>query len=673
MAVSHPQPPTHDTQPITPPVPDPTIFSANIAALEAFLPTTAEYLRTATPPASIQFVAGRDASPTFAWTDEQDRLHWLGRTSMPSVSGPALVDAFEPGERNVLLCGFGQGGEVRLLLQRLAPYQAVMAVDECAWAVSHSLRLYNFADDLRNGRLLLFVGPDAWKALRDFLLDHDGTLTPERVLSWPWFDPGMVTNVTNHLSAIGSEVSMHRASKHAELRRARAEDRGSSGEHSIAIVSNVAEARIRTFAHRLKVAADSLGRHCVSFVLDSPATVHPHAIESALWEASPELLVLLDVAPDALQYELPPAPKFVVCTHRQPIATSWLKRLPSSVKLGVMTEQQRAKAVESGFDTSRLLLLPPAAMAGLVARTSPDRQPLTTRGKMEDSGSETPLVTVTTTGETPVPQYCHGPSAVSDQPSAIIVIAGGCDATADAVGLHLASHRALWEAAARILRTQCDTYHDDRAEAVLREAEKELRIELDSQEVRRGLVTRIREILGPAVVRRAHCLALAEARIEFDLFGGWRHDPILGKYDRGRWPADCGLAIAECGLGIDGNLQSAIGNRKSALSGRGLIISIESSGLIRSALLDGIACGLAAAVRSHPSDRTPAGLSTVLDPIEHVWRFESRQALVELVRKFQDRPAAFQQRAATATRHINAHHTWTSRLTAIVQSSIPDP
>ncbi|MBN2561356.1 MAG: DUF4440 domain-containing protein [Phycisphaerae bacterium] len=33
---------------------------------------------------------------------------------------------------------------------------------------------------------------------------------------------------------------------------------------------------------------------------------------------------------------------------------------------------------------------------------------LATRGKREDSGSETPFLTVKTTGETPVPQFCHG-------------------------------------------------------------------------------------------------------------------------------------------------------------------------------------------------------------------------------------------------------------------------
>ena len=33
---------------------------------------------------------------------------------------------------------------------------------------------------------------------------------------------------------------------------------------------------------------------------------------------------------------------------------------------------------------------------------------LSARGKRENSDSETPLVTMKTTGETPVPQFCHG-------------------------------------------------------------------------------------------------------------------------------------------------------------------------------------------------------------------------------------------------------------------------
>jgi hypothetical protein len=524
---------------------------------------------------------------------------------MPSVRGPALVDAFDPGRHNVLLDGFGQGAEVRLLLQRLAPHQAVMALDENAWAIALSLRLYDLAEDLRAGRLLLFPGPEAWTELRGFLIEHDGYLTPERVLAWPWFDATAIGGVTDRLSAVSSEVAKDHTSKHAERRYRRTGEPRREQNRSIGILSNVADARVRRYAARLEAAADSLGRPWASFVLNDPTMVRPHAVEAALGEASPAVLILLDAVPEALQYELPKAPVLVACTHGLPLASDWVKRLPATARLGVMTEGQRRQAVELGIDASRLLLLPPAAVTGLQpsARTLGDR---------------------------------------------IVVVAEGGDLSPQRAGLHLTSHCRLWKAATGIVLDRCDTYQTDQAESVLQDAENRLGIRLDSEEVRQGLVSRIRQILGPTLVRRCYLLALAEAGLEFDLYGGWGDDPILERYDRGNWPSPAGV--------------------QATLAGGGLIISIEPSGSLGTELLDGIGGGLAAFVRGHRSDDTPDGLSAVLQPSEHVWRFDRRRALVELVRKFQARPEVFQERASAATRHVNTHHTWTCRLASIVQA-----
>ncbi len=586
-------------------LPDPATFEANIAALEALSPSAARELCSATPPSSVQLLAGRDGSPTYAWNDQQDRLNWLGRTSMPSVRAPALVDAFDPGSRNILLDGFGQGAEVRLLIQRLAPHQAVMALDENAWAVALSLRLYDLAADLRAGRLLLFAGPEAWVALRGFLLEHDGYLTPERVLAWPWFDPAAIGEVTDRLSAVNSEVARHRATKYAEQRRRPAAESERGRSRTIAIISNVPDAGVRGFAAQLEAAADSAGRPWVSFVLNDPAMVHPHAVEKALEEAAPSVLVLLDAVPEELQYQLPKAPVLIACTHGLPLASNWLERLPPTARLAVTTDAQRRQAVESGIDSPRLVLLPPAATTGLQASASP-------------------------------------------QGDGIVVVAQGGDASAQSAGLHLTSHRRLWKAATDILLERCDTYQDDQAESVIRDAERRLGIHLDSEEVRQGLVTRIRRILGPTLVRRGYLLALAEAGIGFDLFGGWAGDPILGKHDRGNWPKPPEV--------------------RSALAGAGLIISIETSGRLAPELLDGIAGGLAAFVRAHRLDDTPDGLSAVLQPGEHVRRFDQRRALVDLVRRFQARSTDFRERAAAGTRHVNSKHTWACRLDSIIQA-----
>jgi hypothetical protein len=588
------------------PTPDLAILDANLAALERFRPESARFLRDASPPASARLTAGRDGRPTFAWSEHDGRVQWLGRTSMPSISGAALVDAFQPGNRNVLLAGFGQGIEARLLLDRLAPHQAVMVVEEAAWAVALGLRLYDFSADFRQGRMPLFIGPDAWAALRDFLVTSDGYMTPERVLSWPWFDAKTIAEVSAKLLEVGRHVARCSSARHAEDRQKRTTRPPPAPGRGIALVSNIAQRHVKRLADRLSIAAESLGRPCVRFVLNDPTMVRPIGVERALFDASPGTVLLLDAAPASLQYEVPPVPSIVLCAHREPLAHDWISELPGTIKLSVQTQSQRQQVIDAGLAESRVLLMPPAALPGL-ART-----------QKEPGGR-------------------------------ILVLADGADISAQGVGLHLASHCQLWETATEIIRERCDTYNDDEAAAVLDSAERKLKIKLDSDDVQAGIVDRLQRILGPAIVRETYCAALADAGVDFDLCGdGWTADSIVSEHRRGPWPGPRDMP--------------------AALEGYGLVISIEPSGRVRSAVLDGAAAGLAVAVRSHPLDDSVDGVAAVLDPARHVWRFRSRVELVEVARTFIRKPGEFRQRAAEASSQINASHTWAHRLQAILQA-----
>ncbi len=585
--------------------PNQAIFDANIGALSRLCPNTAQALLDAEPPASLCLGVGRDGATTYAWRDGEGRQSWLGRTTMPTVRSRALIGAFQDGGRNVLLDGFGSGGEIDLLLRRLAPHQAVVALEADAWAVAASLRLYDFADDLRQGRLLIFTGRGAWTGLRDFLLSNDGFLTPERVLAWPWFDPQAVTGVSDRLSAVSSLVAQRRLAKLEEHRASREPRPAAADRQAIAVLSNVPSSNVRRFGARFSAAARDMGVACGCFVLDGPMDVHQTAVESAVWGAAPELVVLLDTMPGDLPYDLPPVPSLVACTHAEPLATEWMGRLPAFSVLGVMARRQHAAATESGIEPDRVIVLPAAAC-----------------GASDNDGESLGRK--------------------------VVVIADGHDISAKAAGLHLTTHRRLWEAATRILSKKCDAYRDEDVDAVLREAEKSLGFQIDSDEVRGGLGTRIRRILAPTAIRRAYCLALVEAGIDFDLYGYWDEDDVLAEYHKGAWPEPNELpeAMADCGL----------------------IVTIEPSGRIHPALLDGLALGLAGVVRTHPTDETADGLAAVLDPAKHIRPFDSRSSLVRLVRQFREEPASFQPQAAACARHINENHTWTHRLRTIIEA-----
>ncbi len=586
---------------------DTTIFQRNLRALCENDSVTAQHLEAADPPESTRQTRGRDGSVTFHWTDESGRQRWLGRTTMPTISGPALAEAFNPGEENALLVGFGCGVVARRLLNRTHPHQAVMAVDDQPWAVALALRLWDFSDALRRHRLLLFAADDPWDSLKTFLLAHDGFLTPERILAWPWFDASAINDVTARLHHVASAVAEHRATAQARRPAAHRRPAGSDNATRVAIVSALTDPAVRELGVRIACGARDLGWRCRRFTLDSPERVHPRAIETDLAELDPTLILVLSVTPGALPYRLPARPTCIVTHHDLPLAAEWLASLPQSVRLALPAACQVRQASDAGIAGPRVMHAPPAAVPGLAAiRPASDDRRLIFLGDLPDSSAE-------------------------------------------AAGLSLASHCHLWHAASDLLRERCETYCDGQAADVLHAAERRLRVTLSSDEVRAGLVLRIRRRLGPAIVRSVAARALVDAGLDVSLFGsGWDRDPRLAAHHRGVWPEPAAIA--------------------GALAGHGAVIVAEPSGRVPATLLDAAAAARAVFVRAHDLDDTEDGLAAVLDPRAHVWRYWSTEDLVDLARRFVASPSDFRQRAETAARHVNERHTWSRRLRAIQEA-----
>lgn len=634
------------------------VLETNLAAIAQLSPKTVEAVRLARPPASARLVEGRDGRPTVAWTDEQGGLRWLGRTSMPSIRAAALLDSFQAGSGNTLLVGLGQGAEARLLLDRVAPHQAVMVVESEAWAVRSALTLYDFSVGARLGRFAIFTGTAAWDDLRQFLIDHPGYLSPDRILSWPWFDASAVADATERLAEISKFVAAQRAAKRLAAQQGVAgdADREPRATHetrrgAVAIFSNVSDRRIRDLARRLSIAAEATGRASVCCVLERPDLVHPDAVADALRKARPAVCVLLDTVAAASQPELPACPAITLVSHREPLSADWLAGLPASSLLGVRTAAQHRQATDAGIAESRVVLVPPAAM--------PFADPARHNAHEDDSASRRepalPFAEVSDsarpTGAESAPRSESSPRAGSRAAAGprIMIYAEGADVSAEAVGLHLASHVRLWNAAADVLRQRTNDYHDEGADDVLAAAERKTSTRLDSEEVRAGLVERIRCILGPVLVRAACCTAVAKAGLDFDLYGGgWDGDPLLAPRNRGPWPQPDALA--------------------HVLTKHDLIITIDTSGRVPVALLDGLAAGSAGIARAHPDDAASDGLGAFVDPDQHVWRFRTPAELVSVVKRFVVEPGAFRERATAAARYVAAHHTWVQRLEAILRA-----
>lgn len=495
---------------ISPPPVDAFTFERNMAALGRVNPPAADFLRQSLVIEGAALTEGRDGAPTFSWRDAGGRLHWLGRTSMPSLSTPALLDAYQPGQGNSLLVDIGQGEELKQLVVRLAAHQAVFVVVEHADQALLSLRLHDFASEMGAGRVVLCAGEDPWARLGQFLIDNPGYLVPDRMLCRPWYEQAYVNELSGRLERLSVEVDRARSSgkarRHEGTKARRDEgprDRGTEGqsesvggakEFRLALLSNVPEVGAVRLGDSLEDAAEHLGWPCRRHTLNTPRWVSPAAIESDLGEFQPDMCLVIGVPPEALPYELPLCATAVICTHGWGLTEEWLAQVPNDVAIVLRSSAQVGQLQSAGIAEQRLIHWPPAARA----LTASDA--IISRDKT-------------------------------------IVLCDGLDASVDAVGLNLDTHQKLWRESRKLIAAQAATYADDDATAILRMAARNLGITMTSEEVTAGLESRVRLVLGPATVRETILQRLIDAGIPIEIYGlGRFSEAAIVAHHRGPWP-----------------------------------------------------------------------------------------------------------------------------------------
>ncbi len=574
---------------------------ANSAALaRAGLPPLPEFRDG---PEGLECVPARDGRRTFRWRQD-GTWRWLGRTSMPSIRGPALIESFQHGGANVLLAGAGSGAEIECLLRVTARFQAVIVVEEAAWQIALILRLYDFSADLAAGRLLIFAGPQAWHDCRDFLIRRDGYLPPERVLAWPWFTPEHVAHVQQQAAWLHREMATGRATRDAVVGpiAAPAEPRP---QGAVLFVTNIPEPERLRLMDAWQAAARCAGRPSCAYALTDPARMSPDAVERELSRHDPALAILLDVVPRELHHAVPAPLTLILMTSGGGLPESVCAPWPDHAWLGVLSQRQRRQAIERGIPGDRILHLPPAATfaGGQCAAERGDRVAL-----VADAGDDSP----------------------------------------ESAGLHLSSHRQLWEAARSHLSDKNVLRCGDISEEALQTAERKMGIRVESEPVRRGLRERMQLRLLPVARRRSCVAALARNEAQVDAIGhGWSNAAAL----RAR-PS------------IDGALPAADGQY-------GLCVFPDLSGRRALRLLDAAAAGALCAVPAGEWKRAESGIEDVLSPGEHVMLFETPSELAELGREFRGGSPRLREIARRAAAHIWAGHTLEHRFAFILSALAP--
>ena len=275
---------------------DSEVYQRNIRALARQQPAECEQIAAVELNSGVTLVEGRDGTPTFRLLDGAGRQYWLGHSSMPATSSPALLTEFMFGSGNVLLPSMGHGGEVKLLLARMAPHQAVFTWDADPLIPALALRLHDFSSDILKGRVVIAVGPQAAEALNRVFEAYATHLPPIKIFGAPHLDSASLHELQTHAEAVASRQYEAVARATAELAAeisARPPDPPST-RRRLMILSSVIDPEVTHVAEALAGAAEKADWSCTAHTADRPAHVHILAAAQKIRALAPQAVVLLN-------------------------------------------------------------------------------------------------------------------------------------------------------------------------------------------------------------------------------------------------------------------------------------------------------------------------------------------------------------------------------------------
>ncbi len=581
-------------------------WQRNLSALRHMDPDLANCLAALPLPPMAVPAVGRDGSSTFKLRTPHGE-HWLGFTSMPTISGPALLANFDPGGGNVALPGIGQGTEARLLTERLGRNRAVFVLESDLGLLRLALHVHDLAAAIEQGRLVFIVGPNLEESLVGFFERHDGYLVPERMLSWPWMEPPALNEMTLVLQRAVTRINRRRSSMLGEI---------SLQLEGLYATPPVLAEKPRTLvvcphphgdAHRLagelQSGLNDADWPCEVWLGDSPGMVHPLSLAGRIVRFHPELAILVDSIRGAFGPVIPAA---------LPIAT-WMTRGARFTR----------KAVEGIGPKDRVFCMSSGTIRDL-----------------EEAGAASAQLS-----RLPPAVLAVGPASEQDshvREYGVIAVANAPSLDPEANGLSLESHRAVWRLVEQRIREGAEHYTDGDVERILHQVENDTGARFGDPIVRRELCDQINTVLAQTIVRTAVFESLLRAGIDLTVWGwGWKAHPRIGTACRGPAPnSDFAGLCARARM----------------------VLYVDVTGNVATDLLVAAASGAVVLARAHPTDQGPTGLASLLAPGRDLLIFRRHSEAVHHVKRLLGDESARRAMAERTRSLIAEHHTMRHRL-----------
>ncbi len=593
------------------------VYERNIGALARQQPVECEQIDAVELSNDVTLTEGRDGTPTFRLRDGAGRQHWLGHSSMPATSSPAMLTEFMFGSGNVLLPSMGHGGEVKHLLARMAPHQAVFMWDADPLIPALALRLHDFSDDILMGRVVIAVGPEAGEALNRVFEAYPTHLPPVKIFGAPHLDPAALHELQAHAEAVAARQNQAVAQATAQLAAeisARPPEPPST-HRRVMILSSVIDPEVTHVAEALAGAAEEADLCCVAHIADRPASVHILAAAQQIRKLMPQAVILLNQVKAEWGHLLDGAE----------FCTTWC----------VSHSADRAELTRHRAPSESIYAATPL-LANQLQQSDPNHAEVRILGPAADRRLFRPLAL----DEEERAKYG----------SDVAVIFSAADFSPEAVGLKWESHQQLLGEIVGFLRDNPQRLDLAAADRVIESASRRIRITLDSSEVRKQLAKFISVGIAPTLA-------------VLDLIRRLPADEVRVKLWGSNW--DLHRAAADVSTGSPPSQEE----RNKIYNTAQIIVHVRNDDWHRQHLLDALAAG--ASVLSHEEQQS----ATLDDPSwQDVWkavpRFNTMSQAAATIRQWLKDPAAKDAAADPAVQIVLREHLIGKRLQALLTTKM---
>jgi hypothetical protein len=564
-----------------------SFLDQNLAALAAVDPGLADVVRNMALPPGSEAVTGTDGTRTFCRRFDAPggpvgvrQIEWLGGTSMPRAAADAIVSTLDPTAGgtggNGLGLSIGAGYDWRAFVARLSPMQCLFVYEPSA-DLRLALEVCDLSDLLADRRIVLLSGTAdaAGAALARLLTEEIGLEAPTVLHPLPSLDrpsaeagPG---ERRNRLLAAG-EAIVRAAVGHRQGQVAALTARVAAAVHAaspappgggarplgLAVTPRYPQERpLHAALARAGVAPLCIDRH-----RSASLAFRFRALAEHLEMAGPGKAA--EVWSDLFRGPLACVPPEVpVVTWVPPLAgPGYWDHVPAPAAFGpcdrivVHAGDHRDRLVGRGLPAGQIEVRPIGPIAAVVRASSPVA-------------------------------LRHRVAVIGDLPCV----------SAEALGLILPTHQAVYAAARCILEGEFLTAHPGAAADVLRRAFGRANVTPAQQAdpaLREPMLRLVRDVLIPAVPVVALARALAAAQVPVTLIGDW---PDL------ETPAGDGRFRR---IGFEG--------AAGAWDEVAVLAHLSPAGTVSPLVWNAVAAGVAVAAPEHPADAEAGALPALLRP-----------------------------------------------------------